>query len=94
LSHANSTVAHPATAAFSGVQKVLAERFGTPSRDGTSEYLLWVFPTIIRLSNFFLDDIDSSIFIIFSQTKNTPVSNRPYCAVTVAEEFDCDPMLA
>jgi hypothetical protein len=78
ISYEHSEPSKEPTAAVNAARRILTERFGAPSRDGTSNDWLWLFPTTtIRLSVLFIEDISSSAFICFTATAEAPKLDRP-----------------
>jgi hypothetical protein len=66
------------TGAFNTARRVLSERFGQPKREGTSDTLVWAFPTTtITLSMFYIENILATVGIGFKPTSIAPTQTRP-----------------
>jgi hypothetical protein len=63
------------TGALNTARRVLSERFGKPKREGTSDTLVWAFPTTtIDLS---MSNILAQVSVAFNPTSIAPTQTRP-----------------
>lgn len=63
--------------ALKATRKVLQEKFGEPTRVGTSDDWAWTFPTTtILLSSLAIEDITYRVAVIYRPTSNTSHSNK------------------
>ena len=66
------------TGALNTARRVLSERFGQPKREGTSDTLVWAFPTTtIRLTMHYIEDIMAAVGVAFNPTSIAPTQTRP-----------------